>query len=279
MKLLPPGPYLPHGAEPADTIDLGVRLRDGLYTRDAVRRARESLGQLLPVVIHHGDFEAASRVCQAWLETWPAAALVDEAREAWTEGAADTARPVLERVTELHGLSRGWDLLDSGMALMPDLSWLADQIGANGDAVLVSRGEDDGSELLAELLDTTVGEVDFSLDPLPESALRWSDRLWPAKPQERGEYMVRCCEVAALPGSPERLARGDASEVGWLLWDGPHPPRPVHAAAVALMEALATPHTRDELASEIGWRPGDVDAALDSLAAVGAIKAVEHQAR
>lgn len=272
MRVLPPGPHLPTTAEPPDAIDLGARLRDQLYTRVALSQARESLGALLPVVIHHGDFEAASRVCQAWLETWPAATLIDEARIQWMDDQSDQAIAVLMRATELQGLARGWDLLPSGMALMPDLAWIADQLGDTMPSVVVSRGEGDGSEAIAQMLGTTVGEVDFTLDDMPPAGVSWADRLWPAAPQALGDRLVRCCEVASLPGSPERLARGDASEVGWLLWDGPHPPRAVHPAAVALIESLEQPRSREELLQATGWRAEELDTALDSLAAAGAVR-------
>lgn len=272
MRILPPGPWLPSGEEPADTVDIGIRMRDSLYTHAALAEIRESFGQLLPVVLHHQDFEAASRVCQAWLETWPAGALVDEARESWTVAPTSAARAVLERVTELHGLARGWQVLSSGMALMPDAGWLAGELRESG--VVVSRGEDDGSEQVAALLGTTVGEVEFGVDALPDASPAWADRLHPAPPGALGERMQRRCEVASLPGSPERLARGDSSEVGWLLWEGAHPPRAVHPRVLTLLHALDEPRSVEELMRSTGWAETEVRTALESLAGVGAVGAV-----
>ncbi|MCO4745978.1 MAG: hypothetical protein KC912_14380 [Proteobacteria bacterium] len=269
MRILPPGPWLPSGTEAEGTVDIGIRLREAFYTKEALVASRESLGHLLPVVLHHEDYEAASRICQAWLETWPAAALVDDARVAWTQEPSAETRAVLERVTELHALARGWPVLESGMALMPDGSWLAGVLRETG--VVVSRGEADGSEEIAAMLGTTVGEVVYSDEELPEAMPSWADRLWPAPAQEIGERVHLLCHTASLPGSPERLARGDKSEVGWLLWDGPHPPRPVHPGAMHLLESIDEASTVEELVLETGWGEDEVRTALESLASAGAL--------
>lgn len=274
MHLLPPGPYLPHGDPPSGDIDLGCRLRDDFFHRRAVQRSREALGHLLPVLLHHGEYDAASRVCQAWLETWPAAALIDGACEAWRGGPDPRARAVLERVTELHALAHGWEILPSGLSLLPDAAWLRGQLQSRTEITVISRGEGDGSEDVAERLGLTVGLVDFSFPDLPERTFGWAEVLRPAAAHALGRTVVRSCQVATLPGTPDRIALGDTTEVGWLLWDAPHPPRPVHPGVIDLIETLESPHTVEELTLATGWTPAALEQALASLAAAGAVRGV-----
>ena len=130
--------------------DLGIRLRDELYGREGIEDARARLSALLPVLIKHAEFDAASRVCQAFLETWPVGSLIEGARAAWIDEPGGEASAIIQRATEILSLARGWSILPSGLSLVPDKTWLASHLPP--DVRLQARGPGDGSEEIADCL-------------------------------------------------------------------------------------------------------------------------------
>ncbi|MBN1945700.1 MAG: hypothetical protein JW797_08480 [Bradymonadales bacterium] len=156
IELLPPGPFPPHGQEPPATLDLAVRLRDQLFTSGFVAGlARNALIGGLKSATACRDRERMATLVQALVDTWPAAALVDEARERWTAGPDAASLAVLARVSWIAQLSLGWNALPEGIWPMPSASWVVHQVGAR-PVRLVSRGPMDGADTIGEYLSIPV---------------------------------------------------------------------------------------------------------------------------
>ncbi|MEC8425314.1 MAG: hypothetical protein VX000_16130, partial [Myxococcota bacterium] len=70
------------------------------------------------------------------------------------------------------------------------------------------------------------------------SVVDWKEQLRPQATAPVHGPLVPRCEATVLPGTPSRLARGDARPVGWLLWNAPSAPVAVQPAAIAVLREL-----------------------------------------
>jgi len=156
-RLRPARPFPPHGVDSDDfgIVDLGVRLRDALFRRQHVERVlRAALVDRVSAAVSESDYAKAGPLLQALLDTWPCAALVDGAREAWTLGPDGPALVVLSRVAELTSLATGAPM---GWP-RPGEAWIKRTVGNRLITGVEHRHPDDGAKRLAELLDVPLLE-------------------------------------------------------------------------------------------------------------------------
>lgn len=158
VRVHPPGPYPPHGAEVPGEVDLGIRLRDLMYTRRAVtgwgRRAKaERLN-----AIARDPMRLA--MASGWIDdlpmTWPLGAMIDGARERWTAGPDGEALAVLLKASQVLSPVLGWPTSIDRRWPMPDPEWVKGQIPDGAKVVMVPRAPADGTTGLAIVLDAEV---------------------------------------------------------------------------------------------------------------------------
>jgi hypothetical protein len=80
----------------------------------------------------------------------------------------------------------------------------------------------------------------------------WQSALGPRPVAPVVGVLAARCQVAILPGTPDRLARGESGSVGWLLWEAPTAPVPVSRPAVAVLQAFDGEKNLDEVAASLG---------------------------
>lgn len=158
LRVHPPGPYPPHGAEKQGEVDLGIRLRDLLFTRNAITGwARRALADRLGVIARDPMRLA---MASGWIEdlplTWPVGALVDDARKQWTTGPDGAALAVLLRASAMLSPVLGWPTSIDRRWPMPDPDWVHNQVGQGASCVVVPRGQGDGATGLSIVLEALV---------------------------------------------------------------------------------------------------------------------------
>jgi hypothetical protein len=85
-----------------------------------------------------------------------------------------------------------------------------------------------------------------------------------------GPLEVRCLG-AVLPGPPSALRAQEPRRTGWLLWDGPHPPRQVTPRAAGLATLLGRGQTLDAVTRALESTPDEVAAGVAALRELGAL--------
>jgi len=111
----------------------------------------------------------------------------------------------------------------------------------------------------------------FGVSGLRAGSVRdWKAQLRPQATAPVHGPLVPRCSAAVLPGTPGRLARGDASPVGWLLWESPSAPVAVQPAAVAVLRELDGERELAEIAASLEAPPEAVQAVAAELCRVGA---------
>lgn len=146
IRVLPPGPFPPHGDEAEGTVDLGVRARDQLYSRELViGAARKNLGgQLASAWKEPSRAARAMHLIEPYLLTWPLGAMVDDARRRWTAGPDAEALAVLARCAEIVGVAVGWPTSIDRRWPMPDPEWMGMQV-PDVPVVVTPRWPGDGT--------------------------------------------------------------------------------------------------------------------------------------
>lgn len=160
LRIHPPGPYPPHGSEVEGEVDLGIRLRELLFTRHAITGwARRALADRLGVIARDPMRLA---MAQGWMDdlpqTWPVGALVDDARQKWTKGPDGAALAVLLRASNLLSPVLGWPSSIDRRWPMPDPDWVKGQVG-KGPFRMVPRAQGDGATGLSIVLNAEVEPV------------------------------------------------------------------------------------------------------------------------
>ena len=175
--LYPPGPFPPHGDEPEGVVDLGVRLRDALFTShlftgpvrrvllDAIRRAGHSPDAIIMAQEHIDGF----------VDTWALGALMDNARDAWWAGPDGTALAVMARGVQVLGPVLGWPRTVDRRWPLPDEEWMREQLDDDVDYAVVRRGPRDGAYSVAVALDLPMAPPSFV--ELPKYRRLPGDRL------------------------------------------------------------------------------------------------------
>lgn len=150
--VFPPGPYPPHGSEQPGTIDLGIRVRDQLLRREVIEGAvRQELASRLSAVARAGRLAMSPHLVDALVDTWPLAAMIDEAREQWIQGPDLHALTIIERGMKVVSMALGWPETIDRRWPMPDLDWILRQVG-EGSFVVQCRGDRDGAPAVAAAL-------------------------------------------------------------------------------------------------------------------------------
>ncbi|MCO4747068.1 MAG: hypothetical protein KC912_19890 [Proteobacteria bacterium] len=158
LRVHPPGPYPPHGEEVAGEVDLGIRLRDLLYTRHTITGwARRALGERLGIIARDPMRLAMAR---GWIDdlpqTWPLGHLIDDARERWAGGPDGQALAVLLKASNVLSPVLGWPTSLDRRWPMPDPEWVVGQVGKGRDVVVVPRAQGDGATGLSIVLEAQV---------------------------------------------------------------------------------------------------------------------------
>ena len=212
IRVRPPVPRPGRAEAPEGVVDLGARLLEGELRGGVLAGpAREMLRDRLQDAIEHRQYPLAGRLLEAWIDSWAAAALVDEAAARWRAGADGRALAVLGRAAEILRLAHGWGRLGAGPWPLPDRAWLDAALGEAGAARAVTgAGTWDGAEALAAALGV---ELDRAPDPrvleVPgrEVARR---RAGIGRALARGEALAVFFS-GPIPDGPEaRLAVGEA---------------------------------------------------------------------
>ena len=132
-------------------------------------------------------------------------------------------------------------------------------------SVVLDLRSDDGRGLAQAALER------FGVSGLRAGSVRdWKAQLRPQATAPVHGPLVPRCSAAVLPGTPGRLARGDASPVGWLLWESPSAPVAVQPAAVAVLRELDGERELAEIAASLEAPPEAVQAVAAELCRVGA---------
>lgn len=257
-----------------------------------MRSMRTALGRQMIAVLESEGPAAAADWLQAWLDTWPLAALSQAARERWQDHHDGVALAVLTRRSEILAM-----LGESPMPLMlpeelpPHRVLTGEQLVAERAAVCraLVRGEiaaavitDPLPELPAYQL--AVGELRLEGGPSQEAALRYgragllapgaprfSELLSPPPPGQPGPRLRQLADALVLPGTVRTLREGRVVPTGWLLWEGPYAPIPVHPVAVELLRGLSA--GLQEASAALSLSTEQASEILDELVAVGALTA------
>ncbi|MCB9741873.1 MAG: hypothetical protein H6741_23605 [Alphaproteobacteria bacterium] len=131
-------------AGPARPEDLGRRLRDQLFTAAELSGpTRAGLARQLQEAVQGKRYAEAAVLLEATLDTWPVAALVEEALAGWVAGSADPEDlDLLARAASLISVGRGWAPFARGPWPLPDPATLRGLLpeGASQLAVVVDDG-------------------------------------------------------------------------------------------------------------------------------------------
>jgi hypothetical protein len=216
---------------------------------------RPALQHRLDVAIDAGHWDEAADVLAALIDTWPISATVETAWVRWCAEREPLALSILGRAREIMAL------MGAPSADIPLAETMPAHETIPGEDLAARR-----AELCGKAADGALGAVVFS-SPVPMEAeaqlalgeLRmeapaqaaveahglagllapgaptWAHAFGPAPAGRMGDALRLLCDVAILPGTPDRLRGGDPSPIGWLLWSGPAAPVAVAPGAIELL--------------------------------------------
>lgn len=100
-----------------------------------------------------------------------------------------------------------------------------------------------------------------------------AEQLSAAPEGEPGAVLVPTGDCLLAPGTPASLGRGQPETVGWLVWEAPFRPVPVHPLAVEVLRALDGVATVPQLCASLELSEDQIQPVLDALVSVGAATA------
>jgi len=106
-----------------------------------------------------------------------------------------------------------------------------------------------------------------------EGFVTLAELLGAAPPGEPGPVLIPTGDCLLAPGTPASLRRGQPETVGWLLWEAPFRPVPVHPLAVEVLRALDGVATAPQLCATLELSEDQLQPVLDALVSVGAATA------
>ncbi|MCB9671001.1 MAG: hypothetical protein H6734_16085 [Alphaproteobacteria bacterium] len=190
------------GREPAGVVDLGIRLRDTLYRRSVVLDARGALQTSIRMASRSPrQLLMALPSIDAFIDSWPLGAMVDDAVATWRERPEPKALAVLHRTAEVVGSVLGWPRSLDRRWPLPDEAWMRRQV--SGELVVARRGPRDGSAAVAMALDARFGRAEGL--PLP------------AMLEIHGDELAHRVDEAVDALSAGRVQAVDVD--GWIPWD------------------------------------------------------------
>jgi len=107
---------------------------------------------------------------------------------------------------------------------------------------------------------------------LAPNAPLWKDCFGRAPAGRPGENLRMMCDLAILPSTPTRLARGDIEATAWLLWHGPTHPIPTHRIVYELLRNISK--GRDIAMEEAGLSKEQGDEIIRELIEIGALDVI-----
>ena len=216
---------------------------------------RPALSQNLDASITSQEWGKASQMLRGFVDSWAIGGSIQQAWERWNLGCDPMALTVLSRANEIIALVGGERLI------IPAPKDLPPYLEIEGHALADKR-----EEICAKALRKEIAAVHF-LSPVPlmpqsqlalgelrmeaygQEALErfgpvgllapdaplWSQCFGRAPAGRSGERLRLMCDMALLPSTPNRLAKGQLQETAWLLWNGPAQALPVHRMAYELL--------------------------------------------
>jgi len=257
-----------------------------------MKSVRTALGRKMIAVLESEGPAAAADWLQAWLDSWPLDALSQAAREQWKERHDGVALAVLTRRSEILAML-GEPPIPLAMpeVLPPHRVLTGAQLIAERAAVCraLIRGEIVAAVITAPCPEQpayqlAVGELQLEGGPAQEAVLRYgragllapgapqfSELLSPPPPGQPGPRLRQLADALVLPGTVRTLREGRVVPTGWLLWNGPYTPIPVHPVAVELLRGLSA--GLQEASAALSLTTEQASEILDELVAVGALTA------
>lgn len=257
-----------------------------------MRALRADLGQRMIAVLNSEGPQAAADWLAAWLDTWPLAALSETARGRWQSHHDGVALAVLTRRAEILAMLGEPALpLPLPAVLPPHRVLTGEQLIAGRAEVCraLVHGEIDAAVITDPLPDSpalqlALGELRLEGGPTQHAALRYglpgllapgapdfTEVLSPPPPGQPGSRLRPLAEALILPGTVASLRAGRIQPTGWLLWEAPYIPIPVHPIAVELLRALSG--GMESACQALSLTTEQASEILDELVAVGALTA------
>ena len=201
---------------------------------------RPGLSHLLQESLESSDFDRASIVLQAFVDTWPLGSIISVAEQRWKEECDPLGLAVLSRAREvLSLLSPSIPELELPKDLPPHRAMKGEELAQNRAELcaLAAKGELLGVVLKHRYplsLPVSLRLVNCAWRPCTRCVLRYgaAGLLAPGRRCLRRPSAVHLRAVLVLsssgcvtsPNCPVHLLGVDARPVGWLLWNGPAKP-------------------------------------------------------
>ena len=250
---------------------------------------RPTLSQLLDDAIQEKQWDRASGLLSAFIDTWPIGGSIGQAWHRWNQECDSLALTMLSRGNEIISLAGGSPL---DIPLVRDLP---PYISLAGEDLVTRRAEICAKALKKEIWGI-VCTTPVPLDPQSQLAMGevrmearaqealerfgragllapdapvWSDCLGRAPRGRMGESLRLMCDLALLPSTPKRLARGELQVTAWMLWNGPAQPLPIHKTVYVLLKNISKGMEEAYCAAGVSAEQGEV--MLEELIAMGAL--------
>ena len=250
---------------------------------------RPTISQQLDRAIDSQDWELASQSLSAFIDTWPIGGSIQQAWLRWNADCDPVALTILSRANEIISLVGGSSLR------IPKPRSLPSYLEIEGNTLIEQR-----SNICAKALNGDIHGVSF-LSPVPllpaaqlalgelrmeakgQQALErfglvgllapnaplWKDCFGRAPAGRVGENLRMMCDLAILPSTPNRLAKGQIEATAWLLWHGPTHPIPTHRIVYELLRNIS--QGREVAIGEAGLSKEQGDEIIRELIALGAL--------
>jgi len=219
---------------------------------------RPTLSQQLDQAIEDHNWLLASKILAAFIDTWAIGGSIQYAWQHWTSDCDPTALAVLSRANDIIRIIGGSPLrIPVPRALPPYLE-------LEGHEIIDRRAEICAKALTGEIwgvllhspvpllpqAQLALGELRMEAKAqqalerlglvglLAPSAPLWQDCFGRAPSGRQGERLRLMCDLAILPSTPGRLAKGELKPTAWLLWNGPAHALPVHRIAYDILHNI-----------------------------------------
>ena len=216
---------------------------------------RPSLSQSLDSSISNQEWNKAAQLLRGFIDSWAIGGSIQQAWERWNHACDPMALTVLSRANEIISLVGG------EMLIIPAPKELPPYLEIEGHVLAEKREEICAKALIKEISAVhflspvpLVPQSQFALGELrmeaygqealerfgpvgllaPDAPL-WNNCFGRAPAGRKGESLRLMCDMALLPSTPNRLAKGQLQETAWLLWNGPAQALPIHRMAYELL--------------------------------------------
>lgn len=260
------------------------------FSQDQLQQfLRPALSQNLDNSIAAQEWHQASKLLSAFIDSWAIGGSIHQAWERWNHGCDPMALTVLSRANEIITLVGGQKLI------IPAPKELPKYLEIEGHALAEMREEICGKALKKEIAavhflspvpllapsQLALGELRMEaygqealerfgpVGLLAPDAPLWSQCFGRAPAGRKGEKLRLMCDMALLPSTPNRLAKGQLQETAWLLWNGPAQALPVHRMAYTLLANITD--GVEEACAAAGLPLAQGSEVIDELISIGAL--------